>query len=106
VTWGLYSRIRHPLYASHILAFLAAAVFFPHWVTLCLLGYMTWALNLTAAKEERRLSASAFGQQYRQYMARTGRFFPRPGLRRSPSAVSEAAGDPRQVPTQPHPETE
>jgi protein-S-isoprenylcysteine O-methyltransferase Ste14 len=104
VTWGPYSRIRHPFYSSYLLAFAAAAVFLPSWGTLCLAGYMCCALNLTAAGEERRLSASAFGPQYRVYIARTGRFFPRPGLRRGRPADSEATSDLHQVPGQPHPE--
>ncbi|MBA9006786.1 MULTISPECIES: methyltransferase family protein [Thermomonospora] len=78
VTYGAYSRIRHPFYTSFILAFLAALIAFPHWATLALLVYAAAALNLTAAREERRLSSSQFGAEYTQYMARTGRFLPRP----------------------------
>jgi protein-S-isoprenylcysteine O-methyltransferase Ste14 len=33
-------------------------------------------LNYTAAREERRLLASAFGEQYRAYVFRSGRFLP------------------------------
>jgi len=81
VTYGAYRWIRHPFYASFILAFLAAVVFLPHWVTLGSLAYAWVALNLTAQREERRLAGSAFGSQYRQYLGRTGRFFPRFGIR-------------------------
>ncbi len=77
VTYGPYSRIRHPFYTSYLLLFLAAVALFPHWVTLGLLGYQVVTLNITAAGEERRLSASAVGQEYQSYMARTGRFVPR-----------------------------
>ena len=77
VTYGAYRWIRHPFYASYLLAFGAAAVLLPHWVTLGSLVYAWAALNLTARREERRLAGSAFGSQYRQYLARTGRFFPR-----------------------------
>ena len=48
---------------------------------------MLIALTLTAAGEEKRLSASAFGAEYRRYLASTGRFVPRlaarPGVRRA-----------------------
>ena len=81
VTYGAYRWIRHPFYASFILAFLAAVVFFPDWVTLGSLCYAWAALNLTARREERRLAGSAFGLQYRQYVGRTGRFFPRFGIK-------------------------
>ncbi|HEX2312156.1 MAG TPA: isoprenylcysteine carboxylmethyltransferase family protein [Thermomonospora sp.] len=77
VTYGAYSRIRHPFYTSFILAFAAALIAFPHWATLALLVYSAVALNVTAAREERRLSASEFGAEYTQYMTRTGRFWPR-----------------------------
>ena len=77
VTYGAYRRIRHPFYASFIVAFLAAVMLFPHWVTLGTFIYAWGALNLTARREERRLSASVFGSEYRQYLTHTGRFFPR-----------------------------
>lgn len=82
VTHGAYSRIRHPFYTSFILAFLAALIAFPHWATLALLLYASAALNLTAAREERRLSSSQFGAEYARYMTRTGRFWPRPAAHR------------------------
>jgi protein-S-isoprenylcysteine O-methyltransferase Ste14 len=78
VTDGPYRRIRHPFYASFLLAFAAAVAYFPHWGTLLALIYAVVALNLTAAREERRLAASRFGEEYRRYLARTGRFLPRP----------------------------
>jgi protein-S-isoprenylcysteine O-methyltransferase Ste14 len=78
VTYGAYRRIRHPFYASFLLTFAGALALFPSWVTLCLLGYAVVVLNQTAAREERRLSTSSFGAEYREYMARTGRFLPRP----------------------------
>jgi len=34
------------------------------------------ALMVTARREERRLSASEFGDEYREYMTKVGRFFP------------------------------
>ena len=77
VTYGAYSRIRHPFYASFLLALCGAFTFFPHPVTLFTLIYGFLILNLTAAKEEKRLSASEFGAEYRDYMGRTGRFCPR-----------------------------
>jgi len=81
VTYGAYRWIRHPFYASFILAFMATVVFLPHWVTLGSLAYAWVALNLTARREERRLAGSAFGSQYRHYLGGTGRFFPRFGIR-------------------------
>jgi protein-S-isoprenylcysteine O-methyltransferase Ste14 len=77
VTYGAYARIRHPFYAAFILALLAAVFFMPHWPTLLTLAYGIAALNVTAAREEKRLAASEFGTEYQEYTRRTGRFFPR-----------------------------
>lgn len=77
VTWGPYAYIRHPFYTSFLLAFLAAAIAFPHLLTFGCLVYAGVALSLTAAREERRLAHSDFGQAYSDYMTSTGRFLPR-----------------------------
>ncbi|ROT26079.1 isoprenylcysteine carboxylmethyltransferase family protein [Micromonospora sp. HM5-17] len=96
VTHGAYRYIRHPFYSSYLLLYLSTLVFFPHWSTLFLTCYMFTALTITAAGEERRLSASEFGPDYQRYMRRTGRFIPR--LTRSrdiePAAAPPAATDP------------
>ncbi len=77
VTWGPYAVVRHPFYTSFILALLAAAIAFPHAATLICLLYGIVLLTLTAIREERRLSSSAFGADYVKYMSKSGRFFPR-----------------------------
>ena len=79
VTYGAYSRIRHPFYAAFLLSLLGALIFCPHPVTLMLLVYGFLVMNWTAAKEEKRLSESKFGAEYRAYIQRTGRFIPRWG---------------------------
>jgi protein-S-isoprenylcysteine O-methyltransferase Ste14 len=79
VTYGAYARIRHPFYTSFLLSFAAAFFLFPHVVTLLPLLYAAGRLNATAAREERRLSASEFGPDYIAYLSRTGRFTPRRG---------------------------
>lgn len=79
VTHGAYRWIRHPFYASFICALFAALVYFPHYVTGAMVIYGVVALNLTAAREERRLSSSEFGTEYQEYIGCTGRFIPRLG---------------------------
>lgn len=76
---GPYRSIRHPFYSAFILAFLGAAMAAPHVLTLACLVYGVLTLNLTAAREERRLLASRHGTTYRDYMTTAGRFFPRLG---------------------------
>lgn len=77
VTHGPYRWVRHPFYTGFILVFLAAATLFPHWLTFVLLAYIVTGLTIAAVREERRLSASVFGEEYGRYIARTGRFVPR-----------------------------
>ncbi|MEU3465703.1 isoprenylcysteine carboxylmethyltransferase family protein [Streptomyces sp. NPDC006733] len=91
VTHGAYGLIRHPFYTAFLLAFLSAVALLPHGVTLALFCYGLVALNATAAQEERRLSGSQFGAEYRGYLARTGRFVPRPG-RAAPAPTSRVGG--------------
>ncbi len=76
VTYGAYARIRHPFYAAFLLAFVSACLLFPHLGTVLPLAYAFIGLNATAAREEKRLAASEFGDAYQEYMNRTGRFLP------------------------------
>jgi protein-S-isoprenylcysteine O-methyltransferase Ste14 len=77
VTWGAYKRIRHPFYTSFILSQFAAAMAAPHIITLAALAYAISILTYTAKKEESKLSASQYGEEYKSYMKATGRFIPR-----------------------------
>lgn len=74
-TTGAYARIRHPFYGAFLLVLSACVLAAPHPITLLALLWAVVRLTQTARREERRLSA-AFGDRYRAYMARTGRFFP------------------------------
>jgi len=77
VTWGAYGHIRHPFYASFLLFFVGGLLFCPTIFTLAALIYGFIILNLTAAREEKRLSSSEFGPEYVDYIGKTGRFIPR-----------------------------
>jgi protein-S-isoprenylcysteine O-methyltransferase Ste14 len=81
VTWGAYGHVRHPFYASFLLAFLSALLFSPQLFTLVGLIYGYIILNITAEKEETKLKNSEFGKEYSEYISKTGRFIPR--LKRS-----------------------
>src|SRR6185369_4103892 len=76
VTYGAYRWIRHPFYASFLLALFGAALFCPSLGTFFTFIQGFVILNLTAAREERRLCASQFGNEYSEYMRRNGRFIP------------------------------
>ena len=79
VTSGVYSLIRHPMYAAFWLWAVAQALLLPNWVAgpagLVGFGILYW---LRVGKEE-RLMLETFGEEYRAYMNRTARIVP--GLR-------------------------
>lgn len=79
VTSGIYRRIRHPMYASQWLWCLAQALLLTNWIA----GFSSLIffvpLYLLRVPEEERMLLDQFGEQYRQYSARTGRIFPRLG---------------------------
>lgn len=77
VTYGAYKHIRHPFYASFLLVLMATVVLCPGVWSGALLFYGWSILNYTAAREERNLSRSVFGDKYREYIGRSGRFIPK-----------------------------
>ncbi len=85
VTWGSYKYIRHPFYSSFILCWLSSIAIAPHWSIFALAIYSFILLIYTANKEEIRLSnqEGKLGLEYKVYLKRTGRFFPRIILRNS-----------------------
>jgi protein-S-isoprenylcysteine O-methyltransferase Ste14 len=74
---GLYRWIRHPQYVALALTGIGLAILWPRFLTVVLWTIMVGLYYLLARDEERRM-VDQFGDQYRDYMARTGRFCPRP----------------------------
>lgn len=81
VTHGAYRHIRHPFYSAFLLAQAGVALHLPHPATILLLVYTALILSYTARREEQRLLASPFGNAYRAYMRRSGRFVPKGSAR-------------------------
>src|SRR5438270_5739917 len=76
VTDGIYRRIRHPMYSAFWLWTIAQALLLPNWVAggAGLVGFGTLFFGRVAREEQMMLET--FGDNYRAYMARTGRIFP------------------------------
>lgn len=76
VTTGPYRWIRNPLYTAGGLIFAGLALVAASWILIAgaamVLPFLWWRLP----KEEAELEAR-FGQEYRDYAGRTGRFVPR-----------------------------
>jgi len=76
VTHGPYRWVRHPFYVTAALLMGSVTLLTANWLigasSLLVLGL----LAIRTPKEEQMLT-ERFGQQHRDYMAKTGRFFPR-----------------------------
>lgn len=86
VTHGPYRWVRHPMYAVFYLHLFAILLLTANWF---LGGASLLALTLVVAarlRKEEAVMVEKFGDEYRAYMERTGRFLPRikarPGLER------------------------
>ena len=75
-TRGLYARVRHPGYAGAWLAALGGAIAFGNALAMPLVAAMGLMLWRRAGREEAMLERH-FGDDFRHYRARTGRFVPR-----------------------------
>src|SRR5208337_3218143 len=73
---GLYRWIRHPQYLALEATGLGLAILWPRFLTIVLWVVMIGLYYVLARDEERRM-VNQFGDQYRDYMLRTGMFFPR-----------------------------
>jgi protein-S-isoprenylcysteine O-methyltransferase Ste14 len=77
VTTGIYARIRHPMYSSIWLFAIAQPMLMHNWIAGALAVPGFALLYFLRVDEEERLMLDAFGDDYRTYMARTGRLWPR-----------------------------
>ena len=75
VSSGPYRWVRHPMYTTILLQALAFFLLSANWV-IGLTGLGTSVLSVARVGEEEALMIEGFGDQYRAYMERTGRFLP------------------------------
>ena len=80
VTNGPYRWVRHPLYLTALLLFVSLSLVSASWFLALAFSPAFVLLVIRTGKEEQKL-AERFGDEYRQYTQRTGRFFPRFGTR-------------------------
>jgi protein-S-isoprenylcysteine O-methyltransferase Ste14 len=73
---GPYRWVRHPLYTSAAMLTLASFLAAANWFFFVTGGVVFLLLAIRTRKEEENLVAR-FGDDYRHYMQRTGRFVPR-----------------------------
>jgi len=76
VTSGPYARLRHPLYTAMFGWAVAVALLTANWI---FVAFVILSIAGTAARvpKEEQMMLESFGDEYKAYMQRTGRYFPR-----------------------------
>ena len=81
VTHGVYRYVRHPMYAAIWLFSLAQGLLLANWTagwSACVAFAIMYFVRIP---REERMMSEFFGEEYRDYMRRSGRVFPRIGVR-------------------------
>ncbi len=76
VTSGPYARIRHPLYSAMFGWAAALGLLTANWIFVAL-AVLSIAGTVARVPKEEQMMLEAFGDEYKAYMQRTGRFFPK-----------------------------
>jgi protein-S-isoprenylcysteine O-methyltransferase Ste14 len=76
VTSGPYARIRHPLYAAMFAWAIALALLTANWIFVAM-TVLTVAGTVARVPKKEQMMLEAFGDEYRNYMKRTGRYCPK-----------------------------
>lgn len=77
ITAGLYARVRHPIYASLILWAAAQPVLLQNLIAGWSGAAAVMLIWLLRVPSEERMMIATLGDEYRQYMQRTGRLLPK-----------------------------
>ena len=77
VTEGVYRLIRHPMYAAHLLWGIGQALLLQNFIAGLITSVVFVPLYLLRVPREEQMMLEHFGEDYRSYMARTGRVVPR-----------------------------
>ena len=75
-TQGVYARVRHPQYVGFILIMFGFLIQWPTILTLLMFPVLVF-MYVRLARSEERQTEQDFGKTWRDYAARTPRFFPR-----------------------------
>ena len=76
ITTGIYSHVRHPMYAAHLLWAIAQVFLLPNWLA----GYSFLLAQIPfyyfRIRDEEQMMLDEFGELYRSYMGSTKRLIP------------------------------
>jgi len=77
ITDGIFSYLRHPMYSAQLLWAIAQMLLLHNWIA----GFAYLAViiphTLVRIRKEEKIMLEKFGDEYRDYMEKTGRFIPR-----------------------------
>ena len=77
ITNGIYGYIRHPMYASQWIWVIAQSLLLQNWIA-GFLGLLVWILfYFLRVGPEEKMMLDTFGDEYREYMNKTGAVFPK-----------------------------
>jgi protein-S-isoprenylcysteine O-methyltransferase Ste14 len=76
ITDGIYRHIRHPMYAAHLLWAIAQGLLLENWLAGWVFLVIFVPFYLLRVPKEEKMMLEQFGQEYRQYISRTGRMIP------------------------------
>ena len=76
VTNGVYRYMRHPMYAAHLLWAIAQGLLLENWLAGWVFLVTFIPMYLVRVPKEEKMMLEQFGQEYRQYISRTGRMIP------------------------------
>jgi len=76
VIHGPYRWVRHPLYTAGFVSFVGLSLLSANWFILLLI-LLTFAILLMRTPIEEAKLIERFGDEYREYMKETGRYFPK-----------------------------
>lgn len=76
VTHGIYRWVRHPLYTVGSSLYISFGLMSDNWFIILLAVLAFVAMAIRTPKEEENL-IEKFGDEYREYMKRTGKFLPK-----------------------------
>ncbi len=77
ITDGIYRYIRHPMYAAHLLWAIAQGLLLENWLAGWAFLVISVPFYLLRVPKEEKMMLEQFGEEYREYISRTGRMIPK-----------------------------
>jgi len=74
---GVYKYIKHPIYAAHLVWALAQLLLIPNWIAGPSFLLLSIPLCLYRIPKEETMMLKQFGGEYKKYIKKTGRIFPK-----------------------------